>query len=62
MLYTVAHPVSKCNMMYILRYNLPYLTTVRALGVPKPKECVPDELGYQLGLGKSTLPLKYTFR
>ena len=42
MLYATTHPVSKRNM-YILQHNLPYLTAVWPPGVPKPKECIPDE-------------------
>ena len=43
MLYAAAHPVSKRNMMYVLRPELPGLTALWVPGVPKPKETVADE-------------------
>jgi len=43
MLYAAAHLVSKRNMMYILRPNLPVLTAAWAPGVPQPKKSQADE-------------------
>lgn len=43
MLYAAAHPVSKRNMMYTLRQELPHLTAAWAPGVPQPKKGQADE-------------------
>jgi len=50
MLYAAAHPVSKRNMMYVLRPELPGLTATWVPGIPQPKEgCADEFLKVRLG-------------